>query len=122
MPVCQGVPPATNRPSCRKSLGFSGSCFRHYYNPKPYILKLAVLAIPQALEAVIEENRRAAAAGEAPRPPRYTPENAPLLVSVEDPGMQASSSAVMVLSQQRDLVRLAREVVQSQAAREGQRG
>lgn len=70
----------------------------------------------QALDAIIEENQRAAAAGEAGAKPRYTAENAPLLVSVEDPGLYANSSALMILSQQRDLVRLAREVVQSQAA------
>ena len=66
---------------------------------------------------MIEENQRAAAAGEEPAQSRYTPENAPLLVSIPDPGLQSSSSSVMVLSQQRDLVRMAREVVEGDALR-----
>lgn len=71
------------------------------------------------MNAVIEDNERVAAGGEAwAQPQRYTAENAPLLVSAEDPELQETSSAVLIFSQQRDLVHMVCAVVQSEGATE----
>ena len=66
----------------------------------------------QAMRAVVEHSRKAetGSTDAAAAPADFDPENAPLLISIEDPAMKANSSAVMVLSQQLDLVRMCSEV------------
>ena len=64
--------------------------------------------MPQALRAVIEHSRLSSAepTDTEAAPAQFNAESAPLLVSIEDPAMKANSSAVMVIGQQLDLVRM----------------
>ena len=66
------------------------------------------ITVPQALRAVIEHNRHPSTgpAGTEAAPAQFNAESAPLLVSIEDPAMKSNSSAVMVIGQQLDLVRM----------------
>ncbi len=69
---------------------------------------LMSITVSQALRAVIEHSRHPGteATGVEAAPAQFDAESAPLLVSIEDPAMKSNSSAVMVIGQQLDLVRM----------------
>ena len=73
---------------------------------------LTSITVPQALRAVMEHSRHpnAEPAGTEAVPAQFNAESAPLLVSIEDPAMKTNSSAVMVIGQQLDLVRMCFEL------------
>ncbi len=66
------------------------------------------ITLPQAHRAVIEHSKHPTSepTGTETAPAEFDAESAPLLVSIEDPAMKANSSAVMVIGQQLDLVRM----------------
>ena len=73
---------------------------------------LMSVTMPQAMRAVIEHSGQpdAEPSGSEAAPARFDPDRAPLLISIEDPAMKANSSALMVISQQLDLVRMCFEI------------
>jgi hypothetical protein len=64
------------------------------------------------LQAIIEHSQHPGTGpgGTPAASTQYDAKSSPVLVSIEDPAMRSNSSAVMILSQQLDLVRMCSEV------------